>query len=157
MITLIFLGLVGGLITGISPCILPVLPVIFLSGGAQGARPVVSAAGGQPVGAAAGAQPAASESPSAGSRPFLVVLGLAISFSVFTLLGSIVLSALPVPQDIIRWVGLAFLVLIGIGMIVPRFQHVLEKPFSRLPQRQVGTDRGGFLLGLVMSLSGLPK
>ena len=39
MITLILIGLVGGLITGVSPCVLPVLPVIFLTGGAQGARP----------------------------------------------------------------------------------------------------------------------
>ena len=31
MWTLIGIGLVGGLITGISPCILPVLPVILLS------------------------------------------------------------------------------------------------------------------------------
>jgi hypothetical protein len=38
VITLILIGLVGGLITGISPCVLPVLPVIFLTGGAQGAR-----------------------------------------------------------------------------------------------------------------------
>ena len=43
MITLVLIGLVGGLITGISPCVLPVLPVIFLSGGAQGARNVVPA------------------------------------------------------------------------------------------------------------------
>ena len=35
---LIIIGLLGGLITGISPCILPVLPVIFLTGGAQSAR-----------------------------------------------------------------------------------------------------------------------
>lgn len=34
---LIIIGLLGGLITGISPCILPVLPVIFLTGGAQSA------------------------------------------------------------------------------------------------------------------------
>ena len=33
MTTLILIGLIGGFITGISPCILPVLPVIFLSGG----------------------------------------------------------------------------------------------------------------------------
>lgn len=135
MITLVFLGLVGGLITGISPCILPVLPVIFLSGGAQGARP---------------------EGRGPGRRPFLVVLGLAISFSLFTLLGTLVLSALPVPQDIIRWVGLVALVLIGVGMIVPRFQHVLEKPFSWLPQREVGTDRGGFLLGLTLGAVYVP-
>src|ERR1700722_11232553 len=38
LLTLALIGFVGGLITGISPCILPVLPVIFLSGGAQGAR-----------------------------------------------------------------------------------------------------------------------
>ena len=36
--SLIIIGLLGGLITGISPCILPVLPVIFLTGGAQSAR-----------------------------------------------------------------------------------------------------------------------
>ena len=35
---LIIIGLLGGLITGISPCILPVLPVIFLTGGTQSAR-----------------------------------------------------------------------------------------------------------------------
>ena len=36
--SLVIIGLLGGLITGISPCILPVLPVIFLTGGAQSAR-----------------------------------------------------------------------------------------------------------------------
>ena len=30
--SLVIIGLLGGLITGISPCILPVLPVIFLTG-----------------------------------------------------------------------------------------------------------------------------
>ncbi|MFH6691065.1 cytochrome c biogenesis protein DipZ, partial [Cellulosimicrobium funkei] len=38
METLIVIGLLGGLITGISPCILPMLPVIFFAGGVQGAR-----------------------------------------------------------------------------------------------------------------------
>jgi cytochrome c biogenesis protein CcdA len=37
-LSLALVGLLGGLITGISPCILPVLPVLFLSGGARGAR-----------------------------------------------------------------------------------------------------------------------
>ena len=32
MFTLIAIGFIGGLITGISPCILPVLPVILFSG-----------------------------------------------------------------------------------------------------------------------------
>lgn len=38
MLSLGIIGFLGGLITGISPCIIPVLPVIFLSGGAMSAR-----------------------------------------------------------------------------------------------------------------------
>lgn len=33
MVTPILIGLLGGLITVVSPCILPVLPVVFLAGG----------------------------------------------------------------------------------------------------------------------------
>ena len=39
MLTLVLIGLVGGLITGITPCILPVLPVIFLAGGTATTAP----------------------------------------------------------------------------------------------------------------------
>ena len=34
--TLVLIGLVGGIITGLSPCVLPVLPVVFLGGGSAG-------------------------------------------------------------------------------------------------------------------------
>ncbi len=92
MLTLIVIGLVGGLITGISPCVLPVLPAIFLAGGAQSARtsmPVPANTGSLAV--------AANPQQSLGRRPFLVVAGLVVSFSVFTLLGSLILSALHLP------------------------------------------------------------
>ena len=36
MISLVLIGVLGGLITGISPCVLPVLPVVLLSGGTLG-------------------------------------------------------------------------------------------------------------------------
>lgn len=36
MVELILIGFLGGLVTGISPCILPVLPVIFAAGAASG-------------------------------------------------------------------------------------------------------------------------
>ena len=38
----LLLGLLGGLVTGISPCILPVLPVLFL--GAAGGKEIANAA-----------------------------------------------------------------------------------------------------------------
>ena len=143
MITLVLIGLVGGLITGISPCVLPVLPVVFLSGGAQAAS--------EPQ--APGRQ---RRSGAARRRPYLVVAGLALSFSVFTLLGTLVLSALPMPQDIIRWAGLVVLVLLGIAMIVPRFEELLERPFARIPQRGVDRRRSGFVLGLALGAVYVP-
>ncbi|MET0495845.1 MAG: cytochrome c biogenesis protein DipZ [Actinoplanes sp.] len=132
MVTLALIGFVGGLITGISPCVLPVLPVIFLSSGTGGGRE------------------------STGRRPLLVVLGLTLSFSVFTVLGSLVLRALPLPQDIIRWAGIVILALLGVGMIVPRFEALLERPFARLSPRAPGRDRGGFLLGLALGAVYVP-
>ena len=68
---LVVIGLLGGLITGISPCILPVLPVVFLTGGAQSAR----FDSGDP------------ESPGTASRrrPYLVIAGLVTSFTLVTL------------------------------------------------------------------------
>ena len=138
MITLALIGLLGGLITGISPCILPVLPVIFLSGGAQSAR-------------------GTSDAPQAGRwRPYLVIAGLVVSFSLFTLVGSLILGLLGLPQDVLRWAGIVVLVLIGVGLIVPRFESLLEKPFSWIPQRNVGTERGGFPLGFALGAVYVP-
>lgn len=149
--TLALIGLVGGLITGISPCVLPVLPVIFLSAGAAGAR--------RPrrylVKVGAGPEPEPEE-PVDGRRPYLVVAGLALSFAVFTLVGTLVLDALPVPQDIIRWTGLVLLVLLGLGMIIPPVERVLERPFARIPQRTRGSDRGSFVLGLALGAVYVP-
>ncbi|RZU63964.1 cytochrome c biogenesis protein CcdA [Microterricola gilva] len=144
MLTLALIGFAGGLITGISPCILPVLPVIFLSGGVQSARTQRSG----------GAVELAQE-PSRW-RPYLVILGLVVSFSVFTLIGSLLLAVLGLPQDVLRWAGIVVLVLIGIGLIVPRFEAILEKPFAWIPKRDVGTERGGFVLGIALGAVYVP-
>ncbi|MCW2522623.1 MAG: Redoxin domain protein [Frankiales bacterium] len=164
MITLVLIGLVGGLITGISPCVLPVLPVIFLSGGVQ-------ASGGTPtdVGSPAPQQGAPQQgalqqgkgAPQRGSqpprsRPYLIVAGLAISFALFTLLGTALLDALPIPDDSIRWAGLVVLVLLGVAMMFPRVQHLLERPFARLGQRPVRGQHGGFVLGLALGAVYVP-
>ncbi|WP_239155312.1 cytochrome c biogenesis protein/redoxin [Amycolatopsis sp. FDAARGOS 1241] len=124
------IGLVGGLITGISPCVLPVLPVLFMTGGA-GAAPTRR-------------------------RPFLIVAGLALSFSVVTLLGTLVLAALHLPGDVVRWAGLVVLVVLGIAMMFPRVQDLLERPFVRLGRKSVPGDRGAFVLGLALGTVYVP-
>ena len=79
MIVLLLVGFLGGLVTGISPCILPVLPVIFASGAASGlddppppaATPTGTVAARAPVavGAVPGAGPAAGGEPDGGADP----------------------------------------------------------------------------------------
>ena len=140
MVSLVLIGLLGGLITGISPCILPVLPVIFLSGGAQSAR----------VQDGDGA-PAVSR-----WRPYLVVAGLVISFTAFTLLGSTLLNLLHLPQDVIRWAGIVLLALIGVGMIIPRVMEILERPFARFQRSGSAGPSNGFLLGLILGAAYVP-
>jgi cytochrome c biogenesis protein CcdA/thiol-disulfide isomerase/thioredoxin len=147
MFTLVLIGFLGGLITGISPCILPVLPVIFFSG-TQSAR--ADADGG---GVATAVK---TKSLSETLRPYRVIAGLVLSFSVVTLVGSALLTLLHLPQDAIRWVALVALLAIGVGLIFPKFEALLEKPFTRLPQKQFGSGTSGFGLGLALGVLYVP-
>lgn len=168
----LLLGLLGGFITGISPCILPVLPALFL--GAAGSRasnearssedgkagvdpslfrvaPGVNLGGEAPKKAAVKAD----GSDSVTRRPVLIVLGLVTSFMIITVAGSALLSLLHLPQAVIRWTGIVLLLAVGIGMIVPKIMEVLERPFARLAPRTTG-DSAGFGLGLVLGAAFVP-
>ncbi len=151
MLTLVLIGFFGGLITGISPCILPVLPVIFFSG-AQSTRdePATESDGGTAI--AIQTTPALSER----LRPYRVIGGLVLSFSVVTLVGTSVLALLHLPQDALRWAGLVALTAIGLGLIFPCFEEVLEKPFSRIPQLHINGGSSGFGLGLALGVLYVP-
>ena len=136
----VIIGLLGGLITGISPCIIPVLPVIFLTAGAQSAR----------------FESQDDAAPARRSRPFLVIAGLIVSFTLVTLVGSLILGALGLPPDIIRWLGIIVLLLIGVGLLVPRFEQVLEKPFGWIPTKHVNNRGSGFGVGLALGAVFVP-
>ena len=138
MISLVLIGVLGGLITGISPCVLPVLPVVLLSGGTRAARPD------------------AGPEPPSRWRPYLVVTGLVLSFTVLTLLGSTLLTLLHLPQDLVRWTGIVLLALIGVGMIVPRVMEVMERPFARFQRLGSRNPSGGLALGLVLGAAYVP-
>ncbi|VBA61782.1 cytochrome c biogenesis protein DipZ [Mycobacterium attenuatum] len=153
MLTLALIGFVGGLITGISPCILPVLPVIFFAGAQRGDPELASRN-------ESGGDGAVATKPRRGLsetlRPYRVIGGLVFSFSVVTLTGSALLSLLHLPQDAIRWVALVALAAIGLGLMFPAFEQLLERPFSRIPQRQVGNRSNGFGLGLALGVLYVP-
>jgi cytochrome c biogenesis protein CcdA/thiol-disulfide isomerase/thioredoxin len=162
MITLIVVGFLAGVITSISPCVLPVLPVVLTAGTSRrDPVPVAVGATAVPVGAGAGPDETEPEPPTEARRvrswrPYGVVLGLVISFSVSTLFGSLVLSALHLPQDLLRDAGIVVLVLIGVGLIWTRFGEQLERPFARLSGRQVNPDSNGIVVGLGLGLLFVP-
>ena len=142
MLTLIGIGFVGGLITGISPCILPVLPVIFFAGATTDGAETSSAT----------TTPGSRRR----TRPYWVIAGLVVSFSLVTLAGTTLLSLLHLPQDTIRWIALIALVAIGLGLIFPGFEALLEKPFARLPARQANDAGRGFTFGLALGALYVP-
>jgi len=154
MDSLVLIGFIGGLITGISPCILPVLPVIFLSGAQSTRNDQPDAPEGRDGGVATAVKPRRALSETL--RPYRVIGGLVVSFSVVTLVGSALLSLLHLPQDTIRWIGMIALTVLGLGLIFPQFEQLLEKPFSRIPQFNASQGRSGFGLGLALGLLFVP-
>lgn len=134
--TLIFVAFAAGLIAGISPCILPVLPIVFVAGVAA---------------------PDASETPKGSwRRSVAIVLGLVLSFSLLVLVGSEILSGLHLPQNTLMWVGVVLLGLVGLGFVIPVIGEWLERPFARMVGRQPSSSSGGFVIGLALGLVFVP-
>ena len=79
------IAFLAGVITALSPCVLPVLPLVLAASAASESR----------------------------WRPFAIVAGLVVSFTTFTLAGATLLSALGLPQDTLR--KLAIAMLFGMG------------------------------------------
>ncbi len=129
MIGLLFIGFVAGIIAGISPCILPVLPVVL-------------------VGWTAPVEDVEHPFRARRRRSATVIAGLIISFSLIIAAGSAVLSALGLPQDLLRDVGIGLLILFGIGLLVPQVEQLLERPFARIRARAPSGNGSAFVLGL---------
>jgi len=128
MVELLVVAFLGGVITGISPCIVPVLPLVVAGGAVGGSR----------------------------LRPFLIIAGLVVSFSVAELVGSAALSALGLPQDLLYRLGIAMLFILAAGLMIPRVWDWIERPFSRLGASRWAQSGGGFVLGLSLGLVYVP-
>jgi cytochrome c biogenesis protein CcdA/thiol-disulfide isomerase/thioredoxin len=128
VLLLLGIGCVAGVITAVSPCVLPVLPIV-LAGGSAGGTP---------------------------RRPYAIIGGLVLSFTVFTLSASALLSALGLPQDTLRNVAIALLFVVAATLLVPRLGMAIETPLARLSRRPSGDLGGGFVLGVSLGLVFVP-
>jgi cytochrome c biogenesis protein CcdA/thiol-disulfide isomerase/thioredoxin len=154
VVDLVLVGIVAGFLAGISPCILPVLPVVLVAGAAPPLNPESPAAAAGPAertGASATARARVGL-----AQPVAVIAGLVLSFSLLILAGSEILSLFHLPQDSLRNAGIALLVVVGLGYLIPPLGALIERPFARLGTRRPGGTPGGFVLGLALGLVYVP-
>ena len=123
MLLLLGVAFVAGIVTALSPCVLPVLPIVLAGGATGGSR-----------------------------RPFAVVTGLVVSFTVFSLTAATLLTALGLPDDLLRNLAIAVVVVVGLGLLWPRLGDLLGRPFYALARRPPSDTGGGFVLGLSLGL-----
>ena len=114
MALLILFGFVAGAATALSPCVLPVLP-IALSAGATGGR----------------------------RRPLGIVAGLAVSFTFATVALVYVISALGLPDDLLRKLAIFVLLGFGVSLMIPPLAARLEAWLSRFAGIAGGPRSGG--------------
>ncbi len=89
-------------------------------------------------------------------RPYLVIAGLVASFSAVVLVGGSLLSFLHLPHQFLRDLGIAMLLLLALGLLVPRVGELLEKPFVRLGAKRQSGSTNGFVLGASLGLLFVP-
>ena len=137
MVSLIALGLAAGVITGLSPCVLPVLPGVL---------------------AASALETGTDDAPASRShsmrRALLIVAGLITSFTLAILFAGTVLGSIGLPSSLLQSASIIVLVIVGIGLLIPHVGQVLERPFARLASRGPRRFRGsaywfGIAFGLV--------
>ncbi|MDX6625232.1 MAG: hypothetical protein QOE56_221 [Solirubrobacterales bacterium] len=126
MALLILFGFIAGAATAVSPCVLPVLPVA-LSAGATGGR----------------------------RRPLGIVAGLTVSFTFAIVALVYVISALGLPNELLRDVAIGVLLAFGIVLLVPPLSSRLEAWLSGFAGRagmpRLGGD--GFWSGTAVGAS----
>jgi cytochrome c biogenesis protein CcdA/thiol-disulfide isomerase/thioredoxin len=127
LLTLLIFAFLAGVITVISPCILPVLPILFAAGIGEGRY-----------------------------RPVGIVLGLVISFTFLTLALTAVVQATGISPTLLRSISIALLIIFGLMLIFPVFGDYFAQLTSGIANvgisvQQRATLAGkGFWSGLIM-------
>lgn len=126
---LLAIGFLAGLLTIISPCILPVLPAVMASGVTSGGR----------------------------RRAFAIAAGLALAFGFTTLFSIRLLNALGLPLGLRFDLAIVVLFALAASFLVPQIGQLIERPFARVGlKRSPDATSSGFVLGATLGLLYLP-
>ena len=89
-------------------------------------------------------------------RPYVIIAGLILSFTIFTLAGGALLSALGLPEDLLRDLAIAAMLVMAASLLSRRVAWLLERPLLFLTRRRPSTDGNGLVLGLSLGLVFVP-
>ena len=127
MSILLLFSFIGGFVTILSPCILPLLPIILASGTTKDKY-----------------------------RPQGIVIGFILSFTFFTLALATLVKATGISADALRGLSIIILFLFGLTLTIPRLKHWWELLSSRFTLSTSSPKHGavggiliGFSLGLI--------
>lgn len=128
MALLLLIGYLAGVATVLSPCILPVLPII-LSG----------VVGGK-------------------SRPYGIIVGFIFSFSIFTVFATWLVKSLGLDIDVLRNIAALVLALLGLSLIFPKLQEKINSfiKLPQSKQNSRGGFVGGLATGATLGLVWAP-
>src|SRR5215218_10346037 len=127
MLVLLGIAFLAGIITAVSPCVLPVLPIV-LAGGASGDR----------------------------RRPYAIVAGLMTMFVVSILFATYILRTLGLPQDLLRDFAIVLLFVIAATLMFPQVGMLVERALAPLGRRRARRIDSGFLLGCALGFAFVP-
>jgi cytochrome c biogenesis protein CcdA/thiol-disulfide isomerase/thioredoxin len=126
MFLLVVVAFVAGLVTAVSPCVLPILPIVLATGAGGDRR-----------------------------RPYLVIAGLIASFSFFTLASVQIVSALHLPSSTLRDTAIVVIAVFGLTLLVPALSTAWERATARVPAIGARLTRTGALGGVAGGLGGV--
>ncbi len=129
MILLLAFAFLAGIVTILSPCILPVLPIV-LSGGISGGK----------------------------KRPLGIVTGFIASFTFFALFLTSIVRATGIPADSLRTLSVVVIIAFGLSLLIPKYQAILEQFIGKLSnlfasRSGQGNQRQDFVGGLLIGVS----
>lgn len=132
---LIGFAFLAGIITVLSPCVLPVLPVV-LSGSVAGGR----------------------------LRPLGIISGFLASFTIVTLALTFLIRAFGISPDVLRYVAAATIIALAVILMVPALKVRFMSLASSLLSKRQGAPRGqpkqgwwpGFVTGLSLGIVWTP-
>lgn len=103
MIILLFFAFLAGIVTVLSPCILPVLPALLAAGAGKGHL-----------------------------RPIGIIVGLIISFTFFTLTLTALVHLTGISPNILRYIAIALIAGFGLMMLLPKLSEKFAEVTSKV-------------------------